>query len=250
MPVPGGGPGRGGGGFGGGGFGGGGFGGGRRGGTGGGSWLSVVRQELRDKAVPLNEWHHFAWTWDRESRTFTSYLDGESLTETKSTAGFSNTRDVFVSNRPARIGSQELPVMGSTPAIFNGSLDELWIFDEALSPIQLRNLIKANDIRGAVAALNTATNTAVATATSPGNVETRPVVEPPPLAADTAVAPPPTVPPARSSRSAVGSISNRRSSPARLAGIVTCLTVIVASCCYLLWAFIERSKLRAAGQLR
>ncbi len=213
---------------------------------------SLVRQELRDKAVPLNSWHHFAWVWDRDQETLSSYLDGQFLAETKRgpSTGFSRTLDMYQSDRRVRIGSQETPVIGTTPANFTGSMDELWIFDEALTVMQLRRLIQTNDIRVPSAAATASTN--VATATEPGasNPEPAQVAPTEPAPTDTGAAPMPAPGPSPTGRPAVGSLADRRTSPARSVGIVTCLTIIVAACCYLIWAFVERAKLRAAGQLR
>ncbi len=203
--------------------------------------LSVVRQPLPTKSVTLGEWHHMTWTWDRENALLTTYLDGEPLGEMKkpTSSAFSKTLDLAVNSRPMRIGSQEQAVGGASPA-FHGSLDELWIFDQALTRLQIRNLKDFNDIRG-----NTAPPMAM--------------VNKPPT-------PPPTSPdngtPAATDRGGVtpnesehtmgsrvlGSTSGRLS-PARVVGIVMGLVVIVTMACYLIWAVTERGKLRAAGRL-
>jgi type II secretion system protein G len=113
--------------------------------------LSIIDQKLADRAVPLNEWHHVAWVWDRNKETLTFYCDGTEWGEARRTPvnpNYSKSLDIAVSNLPVRIGSQELTFTGA-PANLTGALDELWIFDEALVPLQIRNLIKFNDIRGA-----------------------------------------------------------------------------------------------------
>jgi len=201
-------------------------------GTTGGNRRSIVDQKLRDKFVPLNEWHHFAWVWDRDAGALTSYLDGVNIGETKrspTNTNQSKSLDLAMNNRRVRIGSQELSVSGSTPANLNGSIDELWIFDEPLTVIQLRNLIKDNDIHGA----------ATTPLTGGGGTTTTGGSEPPPLA---------------SRRSGGGDIgrtakplgAQQGASTGRIIGILTCLTVIVTMSCYLVWAFLERAKLRAA----
>jgi hypothetical protein len=213
---------------------------------------SVVRQALPNASVPLNEWHHIAWTWDRESTTLTAYLDGKSLGEQRKQSyaannGWSRSLDIAINNNPMRIGSQEMPPSGtSAPAVFHGSLDELWIFDEALTPIQMDNLVKTNNIRGVI----TPPEAIVGTPPVTGGGGTGPA--PQPVTPNPAPVPVAAGGPASTenrSKPALGSTAARGASPGRVAGIVSCLTVIVAMSCYLFWAFAERAKLRASGHL-
>jgi hypothetical protein len=215
---------------------------------------SIIDQKLADRAVPLNEWHHVAWVWDRDKETLTFYCDATEWAVARRTPvnpNYSKSIDIAVNNLPVRIGSQELTFTGPNSNM-TGALDELWIFDQALTPLQIRNLIKLNDIRGAVATAPASTGPVTAPANGTATTEPVPAVVPESAPIDTNVAPAPAPVPAasRTGRSVAGSVSDRRTSPARSAGIVMCLTIIVAAGCYLIWALVERAKLRAAGQLR
>jgi hypothetical protein len=209
---------------------------------------SVIKQELRNKFVPLEEWHHFAWVWDRENEALTSYLDGEALEETKRTpsTGFSHTRDVVESNRRIRIGSQEttVPGGGGAPANLTGALDELWIFDQALTPLHIRNLIRTNNIHNASLANVPFAESGEATDGMTPEAGADAIDEPPSAVPDAE----PLGAPNSSAGSTVANVSDRRTSSHAVA-IVTCLTVIVTASCYLIWAFRARARLRAAGKL-
>lgn len=208
----------------------------------------------------LNEWHHVAWVWDRDSQTLTTYLDEKSIGERKKPAtGSSKSLDMAVNNRPVRIGSREAPNTGSSnPVTFTGAIDELWIFDQALTPVQLDKLVKYNDIAGqsagtATVVSNPSTTTPPATPTSvapadntPAN--TAPAPDAPAATTDHAT---PTVGFTTPSveRNTPVTVASGRLGAGRVMGIVACLTIVVAMACYLIWAVTERGKLRAAGRL-
>ena len=82
--------------------------------------------DLRD-----DRWHHLAWIKDKKTDTFTAYVDGE-LVATLDGAGadlrFRSKHRVGADNRS-----------GIMP-FFHGMLDELMIFDRALSPEELATL--------------------------------------------------------------------------------------------------------------
>jgi len=274
-----------------------------------GNRTSLIRQVL-PRAVALNEWHHMAWTWDHDGRSLKMYLDGTYIPP-QGRLSTPRQSDLAAAGETMRIGSREMPRAGAPgPVNFSGLLDELWIFDEALTQDQIRNLVKVNDISGVSApaiaattkpAATTALTAAVAptTTVAPAPAATSTVAEttkPAPVVAVTpapaattkpvpavtgtpippapapmvttpslppetaAVAAPDRGPPARPLTPAPDLIRNTRSnnpilgttqnySPARLAGIVACLTVIVAISCYLIWAMTERARMRATGRL-
>src|SRR6185295_5044297 len=92
---------------------------------------SLVKQVLNDKPVPLKDWHHVVWTWNRELKKLTFYMDGDSVAQQDKDPGV-RSLDIPVSNQPMRIGSQVALMNGTQPRM-NGLLDELWIFDKALT---------------------------------------------------------------------------------------------------------------------
>jgi hypothetical protein len=228
----------------------------RRGARGTGNRPSVIRQAIANKPVPMNDWHHMAWTWDPTATppTLTCYLDGESIGEAKKTSPTPRSLDLPLNNHPMRIGSQEAP-LGGQPA-YNGYLDELWIFDQSLTPIQLGNLIKYNSIHGAPPA--PVASNPPASATTPSSVPATPITPalpatptpvaaaPSPSEATTAAAAesrdthPVTTPPAA---------VTTRFTPLRTTGIIAGLIVVATMAGYLLWAFTERASLKAAGRL-
>ena len=90
--------------------------------------LTAVVRAQPNKDIPLNEWHHLAWVWTRTDishGTMKIYLDGVQIgSQDQQFAPV----DVQANIRPVRIGSRQ---EGNTT--FHGSLDELWLFNEALS---------------------------------------------------------------------------------------------------------------------
>ena len=225
--------------------------------------LQIVRQQLDDKPVPLKAWHHLAWTWDREAATLTCYLDGGSEKD-----GFaiamkkgngpqdSQSLDIAINNQPLQIGAHLLD--GGTSQVFNGYLDELWIFDTALTPVRIQNLMAYNDIEGPPKApvAPPAPIVAPAPVTTPAPI-TPPAAgsDNPPVAHVTPPAPgseslpvvKPEPPVTRTTAKTLGGTSQIRG--LRMAGIITGLTITVIVSCYLIWAVLERGKLRAAGRL-
>jgi hypothetical protein len=131
--------------------------------------------------VTLNAWHHVAWVWDREDNTkgtLTIYLDGakaESATVAKG-----STTSLLNNHRAVRIGLKQ-----DSNSTFNGSMDELWVFNEALAPEQINNLMKTNDI-------NTAPQ--VVAAATPAGVPTAPVTATPTAATPGSASPAVTAP--------------------------------------------------------
>jgi hypothetical protein len=95
--------------------------------------------------ISLNAWHHVAWVWDREDSakgTLTIYLDGVKVDAATVARGI--TTNLLNNHRSVRIGLKQ-----DTDSTFNGSMDELWVFNEALAPDQITNLMKTNDINTA-----------------------------------------------------------------------------------------------------
>jgi hypothetical protein len=214
---------------------------------------SIVRQALPNNAIPQNEWHHMAWIWDREGQTLSTLLDGDNLGDAKKPSGgnWSRSLDLAVNSHTMRIGSQEAKQGNAVPT-FNGGLDELWIFDKALSRAQLRNLIKFNDIQGeaAVATVAPASGNGSVTPSPAPTLTPAPTVSSTPSAPITprsAVVESTPIPPRPADDHTLASNSGTHASPGRLVGIVACLAIIVTLSCYLIWAVMERGKVRATA---
>lgn len=97
--------------------------------------------------VTLNTWHHVAWVWDRadeKTGTLTGYVDGEKVLSSTPLKGVTKVT-LLNNNRGVKIGLKQ-----DTQSSFHGSMDELWIFNDALTAAQVTSLMKTNDIAGAV----------------------------------------------------------------------------------------------------
>lgn len=188
-------------------------------------------------SVPLNEWHHMMWIWSRDDKeptptaryagVLTYYLDGARVaSENKNTTNFAPTADMVSNNVPMRIGSRETPLNARTPGPvnFTGFIDEIWIFDDVLTPIERGNLVSFNDIMGK---------------------------RPPVRVVETPVTPVPATPPpvviSTPAPKVVSSVSRHSRTPLEVMGIVFGLTMVVAMASYLIWAVTERRKIRTQG---
>jgi hypothetical protein len=113
---------------------------------------SVARLATKE-TIPVNEWHHIAWVYDRTSTTEAKlivYIDGKEIASANAAGPQARVQanpgglvDVALGGPEIRIGSRE---MGDVP--FNGAMDELWVFNEALKPEQIRNLMAYNNLGG------------------------------------------------------------------------------------------------------
>jgi hypothetical protein len=214
--------------------------------------FAVIRLTNPRREVPQGEWHHLAWVWNRvndNQGAMKIYLDGAEI-------GNQNQQrtpvNVAINQRTMRIGSREDP---RNPNIaFNGSMDELWIFNEALNGEQLGNLIKHNDIKGAPAPV-----ARVETLSPPANAAPATPAAPVPAAAaqeTVARAPEPdvapsTLPPPITPRTDVTPLGSTpvRSNGGRTAGVLMCLVWAISLSTYVAWGLKERAKLKAAGKL-
>ena len=91
--------------------------------------------------VQVGQWQHVAVTWDRPTKTVTLYLNGTNVASVVSTRSGANL-DMVNNNRNYHIGWKQ----DSTTDTFKGSLDELWVFNEALSEKQVRELRANNSV--------------------------------------------------------------------------------------------------------
>jgi len=90
--------------------------------------------------VQTGQWQHVAITWDRPSKTATLYLNGAPVASVVSTQSGANL-DMENTNRNYHIGWKQ-----DSTDTFNGSLDELWVFNQALSEKQIRELRAGNSV--------------------------------------------------------------------------------------------------------
>ena len=113
--------------------------------------------------LSLNAWHHVAWVWDRQDKntgTLTIYLDGANVQSANVAKG--STTDLLNNHREVRVGLKQ-----DTNSTFNGSMDELWVFGDALTPDQITNLMKTNDINTPPTQVAAATPNATPLASTP-----------------------------------------------------------------------------------
>ncbi len=95
------------------------------------------------KDVPLKQWHHVAWVWNKSDGmhgTMTIYLDAKEVAsgvETHAGAVQDNP------NNATAIGYKQDSKTG-----FNGTIDELWIYNEALSADKIDSLMRYNNLEG------------------------------------------------------------------------------------------------------
>ena len=101
-------------------------------------------------------WYHVVAVWDEVSRTQTMYLDGEVVAEQGQPG-----KSQLVTDSPMRIGGSS---RGSSH--FDGLLDEVWLFDSALTPLQVRTLRRSNVDSLAPAPLDLPTTNLVVNAAS------------------------------------------------------------------------------------
>jgi hypothetical protein len=82
-------------------------------------------------------WHHVAWTWQKDIQTMHMFVDGVQSNPVVSTDAIV---DILPSGSPVgHIGSKR-----DTNHYFQGSIDELWVFDSALDPAQITTLMTNN----------------------------------------------------------------------------------------------------------
>ena len=97
-----------------------------------GSWGIMLDNVSNDTGalspLPLDEWHHLAFTWDRSAGVTRTYFDGGLV---KSVTG---TWDAFTMNNDGRFGKE---INGGT-RVFAGSMDEIAIWSRALSDTEIR----------------------------------------------------------------------------------------------------------------
>jgi Concanavalin A-like lectin/glucanases superfamily len=93
-----------------------------------------------------DQWHHVAWTWDKSTSTFRSYQEGELLDTFVATADL---QDLLVSaSTVGAIGRK-----ADNNQYMAGSLDDIWVFDQAIGLGGIRGLFRSNEIPEPASAL-------------------------------------------------------------------------------------------------
>lgn len=90
-----------------------------------------------ENLVADGEWHHVAWTFDKEIGQLTTYRDGVQIDQFTA-PGLSY--DMMVGSSP--IGS--IGRKSDNNDMFVGAMDELWVFGAVLEPSQVQTLMTAN----------------------------------------------------------------------------------------------------------
>jgi hypothetical protein len=89
--------------------------------------------------VGNNAFRHVAWTWDKPSKTLMTYVDGALVDTFTSAAAVA---DILASDSPlGMIGRKS-----DTNNFFVGNLDELWVFNRALTATEVASLRLSNSI--------------------------------------------------------------------------------------------------------
>ena len=112
--------------------------------------VTVARRSISD--IPMNDWHHVAWVWDRtdgKHASLTVYLDGQVIDGPRATRGTSSVDLDVNPGHTMRIGGREwLRADINEQRGFNGAMDELWVFNEALPQDKIKNLMERNNVEG------------------------------------------------------------------------------------------------------
>ena len=109
-----------------------------------GSPVDIINVEVG--SISIGAYHHVALAWDRigpTDGTMRFYIDGVPASSNAASGGGTLTVDVIHNVRDYHIGWKQ-----DSADTFNGSIDELWIFDETLAPEQILNLRDYNDVAG------------------------------------------------------------------------------------------------------
>ncbi len=155
-----------------------------------GSPLEFFPGKNLNAPISPNVWHHVAWVWNRTSPkagTMTIYLDGAKVAEASTSSKAPPL--TMVNNNRAAIGYK-----ADSKSAFHGSVDELWVFNDPLTPDQVSNLMKSNNINSSEMLANVANpvNTAAAAPATPS--PTTPTTPATPTATATPSTPTPAAP--------------------------------------------------------
>jgi hypothetical protein len=98
-------------------------------------WLDGRQTYLESKkSISAGEWHQVACSWDAQSGQYRTYLDGKpdlDITRKGNSLG-KNTRNILIGAYTAK----------SKKFFFKGAIDEVAIYDKALTPAEIADLYK------------------------------------------------------------------------------------------------------------
>ncbi|MCE9560691.1 MAG: DUF1553 domain-containing protein [Planctomycetes bacterium] len=103
-------------------------------------WLDDALRVETLEALPLNQWSHIAVTYDasRSAAGTIVYIDG---VEAKTRVLLDELNQSFDTKEPFRIGSG-----GGPDSRFNGTIDDVWIYNVALEPAEVRLVAVAESV--------------------------------------------------------------------------------------------------------
>ena len=88
-------------------------------------------------------WHHYVWSWDKTAGTMTFFIDGiqrhvQTTTQTN--------KDLLISDSAV----QQLGGKRDNNRYFSGNMDEVWVFNDDLTPEQVSTLMITNSLNDTV----------------------------------------------------------------------------------------------------
>ena len=98
---------------------------------------SIYHQLTRQHDVLYNQWNHAAVTWDKSTKRVVLYLNGVGIDSTYATAFSPLTSTAF------NIGGRQNGSFQGGQITFNGLLDEVQIYDHALTQTEILQLVNA-----------------------------------------------------------------------------------------------------------
>lgn len=87
--------------------------------------------------TPLNAWHHTAVTYSKATGDITLYVDGVAVATSNQGIFSANTSTSF------HIGQRVTPVIGDPSFTFNGSIDEVQVYDRGLTAVEVAQIAAA-----------------------------------------------------------------------------------------------------------
>ncbi len=98
-------------------------------------WLSDGKgghMELMSETAIDDDWHFLAFTYEKESNTYTIYIDGEQC------ESWVMTFDMYYNDDSVTIGRQALQFSPYNMLQFKGSLDEIRVYNRCLDEVELQ----------------------------------------------------------------------------------------------------------------
>ena len=96
-----------------------------------------------ENIIPLNQWTHVVFTWNTQDFNASDgriYVNGQDATYDYSESSYGSSFALNDVSSEWRIGNLLIPDMGSTDKIFNGSMDEIAVYNRMLSAQEVDDL--------------------------------------------------------------------------------------------------------------